>query len=354
MELKGGRFLIAGGFGLIGSHVADQLLAAGADMVTLFDNAAVGTAETVAHLRSELRVKLLRGDILRLNEVFDALDGVDGVFHPAYFITIPLSQNLWTGMDVNVRGLMNVLEACRWRGVKKIVYSSSIAVYGGRGEGVVREEDPFAHNNVPPASALYGAGKVMAEHLCAFYKERYGLDYVALRISTVYGERQHRRGLNVVPILKAYDQIRQGRAPVLAVDPAEVHDYVYAGDVARAQLAAMASDVSADVFTIASGKPVSFEELIRAVLRACGSTLEPIFGDHADRLKSAIATKSSFSVEKAARVLGWNSAHLARRRNSPIGRLVRGKREGRRRLSYTSSLRRRCVATLSRASRAAA
>ena len=107
------------------------------------------------------------------------------------------------------------------------------------------------------------------------------------------------------PILKAYDQIRQGRAPVLAVDPAEVHDYVYAGDVARAQLAAMASDVSADVFTIASGKPVSFEELIRAVLRACGSTLEPIFGDHADRLKSAIATKSSFSVEKAARVLGW-------------------------------------------------
>ena len=198
MELKGGRFLIAGGFGLIGSHVADQLLAAGADMVTLFDNAAVGTAETVAHLRSELRVKLLRGDILRLNEVFDALDGVDGVFHPAYFITIPLSQNLWTGMDVNVRGLMNVLEACRWRGVKKFVYSSSIAVYGGRVEGVVREEDPFAHNNVPPASALYGAGKVMAEHLCAFYKERYGLDYVALRISTVYGERQHGRGLNVV------------------------------------------------------------------------------------------------------------------------------------------------------------
>lgn len=305
MDIKGGHFLVAGGFGLIGSHIADQLLEAGAARVVLFDNASVGTAETVAHLRHEARVTLLRGDILRLNEVYDALAGIDGVFHPAYFITIPLSQNLWTGMDVNVRGLMNVLEACRWRGVKKMVYSSSIAAYGSNREGVVREEDPFAHNGVPPASALYGAGKVMAEHLCAFYKDRHGLDYIALRIATVYGERQHGRGLNVVPIVKAYQEIRQGRAPVLAVDPHEVHDYIYAGDVARAQLAAMTSDISGDVFTIASGKPTSFEELIRTVLRACGSTLEPVFRDEAGRLKSAVATKSSFSIEKAARLLGW-------------------------------------------------
>lgn len=305
MQIENSRFLIAGGFGLIGSHIADHLLAGGAARVVLFDNAAVGTAETVAHLSNNPRVTLLRGDILRLNEVYDALDGVDGVFHPAYFITIPLAQNLWTGMEVNVRGLMNVLEACRWRGVKKIVYSSSIATYGSNREGVIREDAAFAHNDVPPASALYGAGKVMAEHLCAFYKERYGLDYLALRIATVYGERQHNRGLNVVPILTAYEHIRNGRAPVLAIDPNEVHDYVYAGDVARAQLAAMASDLSGDVFNVASGRPTSFDELIRTVLRACGSTYEPTFCDEVGRLKSAVATRSSFSIEKAARLLGW-------------------------------------------------
>ncbi len=305
VELRGGRFLIAGGFGLIGSHVAEHLLAAGAAEIVLFDNAAVGSVTAVDHLAADNRIKLVRGDILRLNEVYDALAGVSGVFHPAYFITIPLSQNLWTGMDVNVRGLMNVLEACRWRGVRKIIYSSSIAAYGSNREGVVREEDPFNHHGVPPASALYGAGKVMAEHLCAFYKERHGLDYVAVRISTVYGERQHARGLNVVPMVTAYQDIREGRAPTLAVDPAEVHDYIYAGDVARAQLAAMSAAVSGDVFTIASGQPTSFETLIRTVLRVCGSQLEPVFRDHQGQLKSAVATKSRFSIEKAKRILGW-------------------------------------------------
>jgi UDP-glucose 4-epimerase len=305
VELSGGRFLIAGGFGLIGSHIAEHLLAAGAAEVILFDNAAIGSPTAVDHLATDKRIRLVRGDILRLNEVYDALDGVGGVFHPAYFITIPLSQNLWAGMDVNVRGLMNVLEACRWRGVRKIIYSSSIAAYGSNREGVVREEDPFSHYGVPPASALYGAGKVMAEHLCAFYKERHGLDYVAVRISTVYGERQHGRGLNVVPIVTAYQDIRDGRAPTLAIDPAEVHDYIYAGDVARAQLAAMSANISGDVFTIASGKPTSFETLIRTVLRACGSPLDPVFRDHGRQMKSAIATRSNFSIEKAKRILGW-------------------------------------------------
>jgi UDP-glucose 4-epimerase len=304
-ELKDGRFLIAGGFGLIGSHIAEQLLAADAAQVILFDNVAVGSAAAVEHLRGNGRVKLLRGDILRLNEVYDALDGVSGVFHTAYFITLPLAQNLFAGMDVNIRGLMNMLEACRCRGVKKIVYSSSIAAYGSNREGVIKEDDPFNHNGVPPASALYGAGKVMAEHLCAFYKERYALHYVAVRISTVYGERQHARGLNVLPIVQAYDDIRNGRAPMLAVDPSEVHDYIYAGDVARAQLTAMSADVTGEVFTVASGEPVSFEELIRTVLSVCGSPLEPIFRDHEGRLKSAAATKSSFSIAKANEILGW-------------------------------------------------
>ena len=194
-----------------------------------------------------------------MNEVYDILDGITGVFHTAYFITLPLSKDLWAGMDVNVRGLMNVLEASRWRGVKKIVYSSSIATFGNAGDGVIAEESPFVGHGVQPASALYGIGKLMAEQLCAFYKERHKLDYVAVRIATVYGERQHARGVNVVPVIDAYEQVRRGVAPVMKLDPAEVHDYIYAGDVARAQIMAMQSEVSGETFTIASGVPTRFD-----------------------------------------------------------------------------------------------
>jgi UDP-glucose 4-epimerase len=305
LKLEANTFLITGGFGLVGSHIADQLLEGGAKGVVLFDNAAVGSADMVAHLRDDPRVKLVRGDILRMNEVYDILDGVAGVFHTAYFITLPLANDLWTGMDVNVRGLMNVLEACRWRGVQKIIYSSSIATFGNAGDGVITEESPFVGHGVQPVSALYGIGKLMAEQLCAFYKQRHGLAFNAIRIATVYGERQHARGVNVVPIVDAHAQIRRGVAPVMKLDPAEVHDYVYAGDVARAQVIAMQSEVSGETFTVASGAPVRFDELIRAVIAACGSNVEATFRDDPTRVRSARAAANQYSIDKAKTLLGW-------------------------------------------------
>jgi UDP-glucose 4-epimerase len=305
LRIEGNKFVVTGGFGLVGSHIADQLLAAGASGVTLCDNGAVGDAQTVAHLRDNPRVKLLQGDILRINEMLDALEGVSGVFHTAYFITIPLAKNLWTGMDVNVRGLMNVLEACRVRGVKKIVYTSSIATYGNAGDGAITEESPFVGYGVQPTPALYGIGKLMAEQLCAFYKQRHGLDYVAARVSTIYGERQHARGLNVVPVVEAYEQARRGVAPMMRLDPAEVHDYIYVGDVARAHVMAMASDISGEAFTIASGKPTRFDELIRATLKACGAPFEATFEEDTTRMRSAKAAQNRYSVDKAKTMLGW-------------------------------------------------
>lgn len=308
MEIKGGRFLIAGGFSLIGSHIADELLTAGAAKVVLFDNGAVGSATTVEHLRADSRVAFVAGDILNAGQVYDALAGIDGVFHTAYFITIPLAQNLWAGMDVNVRGLMTVLDACRWRGVKKLIYASSIAAYGNSAARDVREEDAFNGHGMQPIPGLYATGKLMAEYLCAHYGKQYGLAYNALRISTVYGARQHARGLNVLPILQAYDQIKAGQRPVMELDPAEVHDYIYAADVARAQVAAMAAPVSGEIFTIASGNPTTFDTLIRTVMTVCAAAGEPIFRDNAARMKSAAATTNRFNIEKARRVLGWSPA----------------------------------------------
>lgn len=305
MDLKNGRFLVVGGFGLVGSHITDKLLDAEAAEVVLFDNSAMGTAETVAHLVSNPRVRAVRGDVLRIEDVMDAAVGMDGVFHTAAFITIPLSQRPVMGMDVNVRGLVNVLEACRWRHVKRIVYSSSIAAYGNQTAGVVSETSPYVGAGVQPASALYGIAKLMGEQLCALYAQKHGLEWLALRLSTVYGERQHARGINVVPIVEAHERISRGLPPLVPGDGEEVHDYVYAGDVARAHVSAMQTQASGEIVTIATGRPASFNEVIGLVLKACGSTLKPDHTSDAGRLKSAGATINRFSIDKAAAVLGW-------------------------------------------------
>src|SRR5262245_29369741 len=107
IDAKGKAYLITGGASLIGSHLSDALLAAGASEVRLLDNFALGTPDTIAHLQAESRVRLIRGDVLRLNEVLEASQGVDGVFALAGFLTLPMMQNPALGVQVNTVGLLN-------------------------------------------------------------------------------------------------------------------------------------------------------------------------------------------------------------------------------------------------------
>src|SRR2546430_6027884 len=157
MKISGGRFLLTGGASLIGSHVAEQLLEAGAGEVVLFDNYALASPEVAAFLAQDKRVRVVRGDITRLHELLDALDGIDGVFALAGFLTLPLSQNPGLGLDVNVHGMFNIVEACRHRAVKKVVFSSSVATFGDPEADQVDETTPFRWHTAPPALALYAS-----------------------------------------------------------------------------------------------------------------------------------------------------------------------------------------------------
>ena len=210
MHIEGGRFVVTGGASLIGSHLTQQLLETGAAAVILFDNYALGSPEVAASLAQDRRVTPVRGDITRLPELLDALDQVDGVFALAGFLTLPLSQNPGLGLEVNVLGMYNIVEACRYRGVKKVVFASSVATYGDPEADEVDERTPFSWQTVPPAPALYAASKIIGENLLHLYHQRYGLDYVALRYATVYGERQHHRGVNALHIIASYERITAG------------------------------------------------------------------------------------------------------------------------------------------------
>jgi UDP-glucose 4-epimerase len=305
MKIAEGKFVVTGGASLIGSHVAEQLLSQGAREVVLLDNFALGNPETVKSLLGDPRVKLLRGDILRINELYDAFEGCDGVFAIAGFLTLPLSQNPSLGLAVNVEGQVNIFEACRYRNVKKLVFSSSVAVYGDPAPGLVDEQAPSQLGSFQPAAALYACTKLIGENLCKLYSAKHGIQAIALRYSTVYGERQHYRGVNALYIMENYDRIARGEAPVITGDGSEVHDYIHVADVARANVMAMASDVTAESFNVVTGVATSLNRLVEILLSITGSPLKPVFKTGGGSVRSSVTDQLDFSRAKIEKMLGW-------------------------------------------------
>lgn len=330
MQISGGRFVVTGGASLIGSHVADRLLAEGAREVVLLDNFALGTPETVTHLSGDKRVKLVRGDILRINELYDVFKGsdgkgADGVFAIAGFLTLPLSQNPPLGLAVNVEGQVNVFEACRYAGVKKVVFSSSIAAYGEpEGDAVIDESFPANLASYQPGSMLYSCTKLIGEALCKLYSQKHGVHGVALRYSTVYGERQHYRGVNALYIIQNYDKIMRGEPPVLPGDGSEVHDYIHVADVARANVMAMASEVTGEVFNVVTGTETTVKRIAEIVLDVTGSDLQPVYADDAGAVKATSSPSLKLSREKIKAMIGWEPEVSV---EEGIRRLIKWRRE---------------------------
>jgi UDP-glucose 4-epimerase len=298
-------YLITGGASLIGSHLADALLAGGASEVRLLDNFALGTPDTIAHLQAEPRIKLIRGDVLRLNEVLEASQGADGVFALAGFLTLPMMQNPALGVQVNTVGLLNTLEAARFAGVRRVVFSSSVAAYGNAEAPVLEEDAAMVTATISPVSAVYGVSKLFGESLCRLYAQKYGLQFNALRFASVYGERQHARAVNANFIAETYERVRRGERPIVVGDGKEVHDYIYVTDIAAGCVAAMASDQHGLVINLATAVDSTLTDVVRAVLKVCGSRLEPEYRPDTRAVRSAGGTHLGFSRKRAEQAIGW-------------------------------------------------
>lgn len=308
LAIAGGRFLIVGGASLVGSTTADLLLAEGAAQVTLLDNFAFGSQASVAHLEADPRARILRADVMRLPQLLAASEGMDGVVHLAAAMSISMDADPWTGLDVNIRGLQNMLEACRANRVRKLVFASSNAVYGyGPGvAGDLVEGTPFHSQGAPTGAVIYGASKIIGEQLCRDAHRRHGLDYVVLRYSTVYGERQHYRAANALYIIETLDRVRRGERPRVIGDGSETKHFVYVGDVARANLAALASAATDVAVNVSGPAPVTTLDLVRMVTRLAGSDLAP---EHVDPPAGRVRLTSggAFRIDHtaAAAAIGW-------------------------------------------------
>ncbi len=278
LPIRGHRFAIVGGASLVGAATARHLLDQGAGHVVIADNFYQGSKAALDGLDADPRVSVVTGDVLRLPEMLAALDGADGVLHLAALMTISMDRDPWLGIDVNVRGAQNAIEACCVRGVKKLVFASSNAVYGyGPGiAGDLVETTPFHSAGAPPAAILYGASKIMGEQLARDAHVKRGLDYVVLRYSTVYGERQHYRAANALFIIETLDRLRRGEAPRVIGDGAETKHFVNVADVARANACAFAADATDIAVNISGPRPVTTLDLVTMVARAAGRPIAPI------------------------------------------------------------------------------
>jgi len=331
LDLKNASVLIAGAASLVGSHTADALLAAGTREVILLDNFSFGSMQAIEHLQDHPRIKIVRADLMRLPEVISATKGVDGVVHLAAYMSLGFSQTPWQAIDVNIRGLQNMLEACAINGVKKLIFASSNATYGyGTGiKGELHETLPFHSEGAPPAAILYGASKIMGEQLCRTFLQQQGLDYLVLRYSTVYGERQHYRAANALYIMQAYDQIQSGQAPVMPGDGSETKHFVYVTDVARANVAALQSTTTDTAMNISGPDAVTTGELVQFILDYCGSDLKPeikpdppgtvrltsggAFYIPHDKAKAAIGWEPEVNMQDGIkRLLDWRKQHDAK------------------------------------------
>lgn len=290
--------LVTGGAGFVGSAIVDQLLAAGAREVRVIDNLVRGSKENLANALASGRVQLIVDDIRDADVVDRAVAGADYIFHQAALRITRCAEAPREAVDVLIGGLLNVLESAVRHKVKKIVAASSASVYGDPSYLPMDEGHPF--NN----RTLYGAGKIANEQMLRAYCEMFKLPYVAFRYFNVYGPRMDLDGVYTEVLIRWLDAIDAGKPPRIFGDGTQSMDFVFVEDVARANLLALESGVSDDVFNVGTGVQTSLNELCALLLQLTGSTLRP---DYHEARKVANVQARRASIEKAERLLGFRA-----------------------------------------------
>ncbi|MCL5023421.1 MAG: SDR family oxidoreductase [Nitrospirae bacterium] len=265
------RYLVTGGGGFIGSHVAEALVGRG-EHVRILDNFSTGKKENLSALSRG--IEIIEGDVRDAALCERAAEGVEYVVHLAALHEVPRSvkQPLETH-EINVTGILHVLLAARNKGVKRFVYASSSAVYG---DSPVL---PRSEETVSPVSSPYAASKMAGEHYCRLFSSLYGLETVCLRYFNVYGPRQDAASHYAGVIPKFVSALLAGEAPNIYGDGKQSRDFLYVGDCVEATLAAcLAPDLSGIVMNIGTGRQTTVNELCVLLQGILQRRIPPRFG----------------------------------------------------------------------------
>jgi UDP-glucose 4-epimerase len=263
-------YLVTGGAGFIGSHIATALVERG-DRVRVFDNLSTGHRKNLAHLGN--RVELLQGELESRDDMKRALEGVEIVFHEAALASVPRSVE--APLDTNaacVTGTVNLLDAARQSGVRRVVFGGSSSAYG---------DQPIAakHEALMPAPlSPYAAAKLAGEFYCQAFTATYGLETVTLRYFNVFGPRQDPQSQYAAVIPKFVTQMLAGERPTIFGDGRQSRDFTYIDNVVHGNLlAADAPSAVGRTINVACGESFDLLELVKGINKALGTKIDPIF-----------------------------------------------------------------------------
>lgn len=262
--MKNKNILITGGLGFIGSHISNSLV----DNNNLFiiDNLSTGKLRYLNNPNNK-NITIINKDLNSLN-LNSYLKDIDYVFHLAAMVSVPLSVKSPISCNLeNVTTTVNLLNACVENDVKKIIFSSSSAVYGEN------QNMPLKESEIPMPTSPYAASKASCElYLKSFY-ESYGLNYTALRYFNVFGPKQDKNSPYAAVIPNFISAILESKQPIIYGDGEQTRDFVYVKDVAKANINACKSNFNG-IINVASGKQITINQLYEIVKKTLNSEID--------------------------------------------------------------------------------
>ena len=308
-------FLVTGGAGFIGSHIAEALVARG-DRVRVLDNLCTGhLQQSQGDLRDQVEFIEGRRD-RRRRVVAKAVKGVDCIFHEAALASVPRSVE--QPLDTNaacVTGTLTVLDEARKAGVRRLVYAASSSAYGDQPTSSKRESD------LPAPISPYGAAKLAAEFYCQAFTATYGFETVAIRYFNVFGPRQdpHSQYSAVIPLF--ITAMLAGKQPTIYGDGHQSRDFTFVANVVHGNLLAADADaklVAGRTLNVANGRQTSLLELIAPAQRAVGHRHQAA----ARRAARGRRPREPGRHHRRPAPTGLRAAGRLRRRPAPLDRLL--------------------------------
>lgn len=255
------KHLVTGGCGFIGGHIVDELIKQGHSVIVIDDLSSEGTDKF--HFNNSNFVSYHHLDIRNFDEIFPLFENVDTVFHLAAESRIqPIINNPRLAVDTNLMGTCNILEASRLQNVRRVIYSSTSAIYG------LKNTPPLNESMESDCLNSYAVSKKLGEDLCKMYSALWNIQTVIFRYFNVYGERNPTKGQYAPVIGRFLDQHKQGLPMTVVGTGGQKRDFVSINDVVRANIMASESnnpDIIGEILNVGTGKNYSILELAHMI-----------------------------------------------------------------------------------------
>ncbi|RAP35838.1 hypothetical protein DID80_05930 [Candidatus Marinamargulisbacteria bacterium SCGC AAA071-K20] len=287
---------ITGGCGFIGSFLVKFLVSTAVKKIIVIDHLKYGSKN---RLPDDKRIEVHKLDLAEVNEVAleKVMKGTHFLFHLA---AEKHNQSFDTPADVfeaNIAGFYRLMNAAKSIGVKKVVFSSSLYVYGAT------TKDQFSESDIPRPHTLYGLSKHFGEELLHYNFKQFGIDYVAIRYFFVYGPEQYNGTGYKSVIVKNFERLCNGLAPIIKGDGKQSLDYIYIDDIATFTIKAMTSTATDITLNFGSEKAYTINELTKKMIAIAGSNLDPVYEEkdithNTKRVCSAVLAKEQLGFEE--------------------------------------------------------